>query len=65
MELKVKELRPHSNNDCVGEIARVQEQDGDAAAGDHLGGGNGPRGGSVLQPDAEAAGNLDGGKVGV
>lgn len=57
--------RPDGDDDCMGEVGRVQEQDGDVAAGDHVVGGDGSRGGDVLQPDAEAACDLDGGKVGV
>lgn len=41
------------------------EEDGDVAAGDHFGSGDGPRGGYILQPDAEAACYLNGGKIGV
>jgi len=65
MSRKGAVLRPNGDDDCVGEVARVYEEDGDAAAGGHFGGGDGPRGGDVLQPDAEAACDLDGGKVGV
>lgn len=40
------------------------EQDGNVATGDHVGGCDGSGGGDVLQPDVEAALDLDGGEVG-
>jgi len=57
-------LRPHGDDDCVREVAGVHEEDSDVAAGGHFGGGDGSRGGDVLQPDAEATCDLHGGKVG-
>ena len=45
-------LRPHGYDDGVGWVARVKEEDGHIAPGDHFGGGESTGYRDVLQPAA-------------
>ena len=51
-------LRPHGDNDCIREVARVEEEDGDVASDNHLGGRYRSGCGDAIEIYAEASDDL-------
>jgi hypothetical protein len=55
------DLGPYCDNDCVGEVAGVYEEDGYVTTCDHVSGGDRSRGGDVVKLHAQASYELDAG----
>ena len=55
-------LRPHGDDDCIQEVARVEEEDGDVAPDNHLSGRYRSGCGDAIEIYAEASDDLHGGQ---
>ena len=55
-------LRPDSDDDCIQEVARVEEEDGDVATDNHLSGRYRSGCGDAIEIYAEASDDLHGGQ---